>query len=162
MFRFFEGLGSFVMATFLTILPVLVGSLAYTHYPKLTVFTVVTYFLATILHVSFVDGYKKSLSNIGTYFKRMAYVMDLFWAAIYGPMLNVLLCNWTVGYYPFGVPGETVSSACGKNIVGVGYTNTGYPNSNKIFRIFANSIDRFFSFVFGEDNHCVKHINNKV
>lgn len=126
----------------------LIASIVITKYLILSNFYLIV-ILVTIIHLLFSNGLKKSLQNIGDHFWEFAYIQDLLWNVFLQVPLNLLFCSFTKNYYLYGVPGETISSATGKNLL--------MGNTNVLVHLFAKVLD----FALGK-NHCINSIQNNL
>ena len=132
------------MKKFLFSIILLILACIITKYLILSKFGVVI-FIITVIDLLFKGGVKKAFQNIGDYFWESAYIQDLGWNVILQTPFNILFCSFTKNSYSFGVPGESVSSAVGKNIQ--------IKNTNKLLIGFSKLLD----FSLGK-NHCVQSI----
>lgn len=155
----------FILAIFITCIPLLLVVLAFTLSSFLGWVLLLVFLLFPVFHLGFKNGPKGFLPNLTNYLSLSGYWLDVSWNVLYGPILDFLLCNWTTSYYSFGKK-ESISSALGKNIVGRKdghtYTNTGLPTENKILIKLAQAVDWYFLKFKEEENHCIKWIDNKV
>lgn len=135
------------MKRFLFSISLLIASIAITRYLIISKFFIFL-FVATIIHLAFLGGLKKALQNIGDYFWECAYIQDLGWNIFLQVPMNLLFCSFSKNYYLYGVPGETISSATGKNLL--------CGNRN----IFLIGFSKFLDFFLGK-NHCIDSIQNE-
>lgn len=132
------------MKKFLFSILLLISASIITKYLILSKFGLIL-FILTIIDLLFRNGFKKSLTTISYYFWESAYIQDLGWNVVLQTPFNFLFCNWTKNYYHFGKPGETVSSAVGKNLQ--------INNTNKLLIGFSKILDLFLG-----KNHCLQSV----
>lgn len=134
------------MKRFIVSCLLLLASTIITRYLILSDFFIVMVVI-TIVHLLFLGGIKKAAQNIADYIWEAAYIQDLLWNVLLQVPLNILFCSFTDKYYLYGVPGETISSATGKNIL--------MGNTNILIHLFAKILD----FSLGK-NHCINSIQD--
>ena len=82
-----------------------------------------------------------------TYLHRIALGIDELGNTVCGPLFNRTLINFTLGYH-FGQPGETISSALGKNVERNTLTYAG-----RLLNALLNKIEK---------NHSIISIDNQI